>query len=125
MDTTEYKDLFISESIDYLDSLNHLLLSLEKKPDDPSSLDELFRALHTLKGMAASMEYDDIMELTHQMETVFDRYRTLHTAVPQSVIDVIFQCVDMLYSMVHELSASNATHQDVLPLIQKLNLLVN
>ncbi|MDO9536562.1 MAG: Hpt domain-containing protein [Bacillota bacterium] len=71
----EYRDLFLAEAHEYLQSISQLLLEMEKKPDN-EQLTEMFRAAHSLKGMAGTMGYDLIMELTHEMESLLDKLRT-------------------------------------------------
>jgi two-component system chemotaxis sensor kinase CheA len=123
MDTLQYKDIFISESLEHLDVLNQMLLILEKNPSDSKSLNEIFRTAHTLKGMAATMGFDQITELTHQMENVFERFRRAGSPVEASVIDVLFQCLDMLSLLVDEISSSEPKNLDVSPLLDKLKVL--
>jgi two-component system chemotaxis sensor kinase CheA len=70
MDTSEYRDLFKSEAIEILQSLNNLLIKLEKNPSSVDILNEIFRMAHSLKGMAATMKYPEIVQLSHEMENV-------------------------------------------------------
>ena len=102
MDTLQYKDIFISESLEHLDFLNQMLLALEKNPSDRKCLNEIFRTAHTLKGMAATMGFDQITELTHQMENVLDKLRSQEESVSENVVDVLFQCLDMLTLLIEE-----------------------
>jgi two-component system, chemotaxis family, sensor kinase CheA len=123
MDTLQYKDIFISESLEHLDILNQMLLILEKNPADTKSLNEIFRSAHTLKGMAATMGFDQITELTHQMENVFERFRGTGLPAESGAIDVLFKCLDMLAALVDEISASEPKNLDITPLLEKLGLL--
>ncbi len=125
MDTLQYKDIFISESLEHLDGLNQMLLVLEKNPSDTKSLNEIFRTAHTLKGMAATMGFDQITELTHQMENVFERFRSTGISVDGEVIDVLFQCLDMLSMLVDEIASAEPKNLDVTPLLGRLRQLEN
>ncbi|MBN1595028.1 chemotaxis protein CheA, partial [candidate division FCPU426 bacterium] len=120
MDTIEYKDLFISESLEHLDRLNQALLSLEKNTADRNSLNEIFRTSHTLKGMAATMGFDQITELTHQMENVLDKLRTSQQDINSEIVDVLFECLDTLGLLIEEISSAEAQHIDISALTAKL-----
>ncbi len=121
MDTLEYKDLFISESLEHLDQLNQALLALEKDPQNPNALNEIFRTSHTLKGMAATMGFDQITELTHQMENVLDKLRSNVQEVTPEVIDTLFECLDALGMLIEEISSADPKHLDLSVLLSKLN----
>lgn len=120
MDTLEYKDLFISESLEHLDRLNQALLTLEKNPSDSHSLNEIFRTSHTIKGMAATMGFDQITELTHQMENVLDKLRGSRTAITPGIVDVLFECLDTLQLLIEEISTAQPQQVDVTALVDKL-----
>ena len=68
MDTSQYMSMFLEESMDNLQTLNESLLQLEQQPDDVDKLNEIFRVAHTIKGMAATMGFNKMAELTHKME---------------------------------------------------------
>ena len=70
MDMSQYLDVFLEECREHLVNLNEKLLELEKNPQDLSSLNEIFRAAHTLKGMSSTMGFNDMAVLTHHMEDV-------------------------------------------------------
>ncbi len=67
MDMTQYLDVFLEESKEHLGNLNQQLLELEKNPGNLAALNEIFRAVHTLKGMSSTMGYEDLADLTHHM----------------------------------------------------------
>ena len=60
MDTSEFKEIFAAEARDYLQSLNDDLLRLENDPSNSDILDEMFRAAHSLKGMAGTMGFREL-----------------------------------------------------------------
>jgi len=116
----KYRELFFEESDEYLQTLNDALLDLEKNPKDMSILDEIFRAAHTLKGMAATMGYKTMAELTHHMENVLDLFRTGKLQVDSQVINVIFKCVDKLSEIVEDLREDKEKEYDIGGLLKEL-----
>lgn len=99
MDTNKYKELFISESREMLDALNKLVVSLEKDPANPEVLNEIFRYAHTLKGMAATMGYEDMTGLSHAMEDLLGQLRNKRLSADRRVVDLMFQALDGLAAM--------------------------
>ena len=75
MELNQYLEVFIEESKEHLQACNEHLLELEKNPNNMAIVNEIFRSAHTLKGMSATMGYDDLANLTHQMENVLDAIR--------------------------------------------------
>jgi len=110
MDISQYKDLFISEGKEILSSLNTCLVSLEKKPDDIECLNEIFRQAHTLKGMAASMGYEEITKLTHEMESILDLLRRGKLKADKETVNLLFESFDALEALVGNIVA--AGHSD-------------
>ena len=94
----DYKDLFVSESRENLDRMNTSLLRLEKVPGDTEAMKDLFRASHTIKGMAATMGFDPITHVAHGLENLLDRYRREKKQPEQAIIDLSFRTVDALSS---------------------------
>ncbi|MBV7272270.1 chemotaxis protein CheA [Clostridium thailandense] len=104
MDTSQYLSMFLEESMDNLQTLNDSLLQLEQEPDDIDKLNEIFRVAHTIKGMAATMGFNEMAELTHKMEDVLSEFREGHLRVTQKVVTVLFKCLDTLEQMVNNIS---------------------
>ena len=75
MDMSPYRDLFISESREHLRAVSELIVKVEQEAGSRKDMDALFRAAHSLKGMAASMGYGEIAELSHRIEDLMDRVR--------------------------------------------------
>ena len=75
MDTSQYLDLFIDETKEHLQSLNEHVLVLEKEPENEDTINEIFRAAHTLKGMSGTMGFVRMQRLTHDLENVFSEIR--------------------------------------------------
>lgn len=107
MDTSQYLSMFLEESMDNLQSLNECLLNLEQEPGNVDKLNEIFRIAHTIKGMAATMGFSVMAELTHKMEDVLTKFREGELKVTQRVVTVLFQCLDTLEVMVNNISEGN------------------
>lgn len=120
MDTNEYIEIFLDESREHLQAVNDNILKLEKQPEDLSIVNEIFRSAHTLKGMAATMGFDDITSLTHQMENVLDQIRNNKIAVSTELIDIIFLAIEFLEEMVHAISEGDDGKKDVSELVGQL-----
>ena len=104
MDTSQYLSMFLEESIDNLQTLNEALLELEQESDNADKLNEIFRVAHTIKGMAATMGFNRMAELTHKMEDVLSEFRNGELKVTQEVVTVLFKCLDTLEQMVDNIS---------------------
>src|SRR5690625_1340019 len=100
MEVNEYLDIFIDESKENIQSLNEHLLELEKEPTNLEIINEIFRSAHTLKGMSATMGFQDLADLTHIMENVLDSVRNQEMDLDSDTIDVIFNAVDALEAMI-------------------------
>lgn len=120
-DNSKYRDLFFEETDEYLQTLNECLLQLEKDPGDSSVLDQIFRAAHTLKGMAATMGYTTMSELTHRMESVFEVFRKGINSINSDIISLIFRCLDKLSEIVEDLREENYLEYDIQGLLDELS----
>lgn len=126
MDTTEYLDVFIDESTEHLNVLSKNFLELEKNPTESDALiEEVFRNAHTLKGMAATMGYEELSNLTHEMENAFERIRNGDLIVNADMMDALFAALDMLNEMVEDISKGGDGKQDVTVVSERLNTLKN
>ena len=101
MDISQYKELFITEAQEHLDYLNKFMLELESDPGNLEVVTEIFRSAHTLKGMSATMGYDQLTELAHEMENLLEELRVGGTSVDSHVIDILLACVDTIDAMVN------------------------
>ena len=122
MDVSQYLEIFIDESNEHLQSLSDQLIILEKEPDNSDTINEIFRAAHSLKGMAGTMGYKRMQNLTHDMENVFSEVRNGNMKVNSNLVDVLFQCLDALETYVANI---RETHDegtdDNEPIIKALN----
>lgn len=125
MDTSQYLSMFLEESIDNLQTLNESLLELEQEPDNIDKLNEIFRVAHTIKGMAATMGFNEMAELTHKMEDVLSQFRDGNLKVTQQVVTVLFKCLDTLEQMVNNISEGIDETVEVDHIIEKLQSIAN
>ncbi|MCM3742853.1 chemotaxis protein CheA [Sporosarcina luteola] len=123
MDTNQYLEMFLEESKEHLQACNEHLLELEKNPEDLAIVNEVFRSAHTLKGMSATMGYEDIADLTHKMENVLDAIRNSKISVSTEILDIVFKAVDDLEEMVMDIEAGGTGKKDVQELVTALNLI--
>ncbi len=112
MNMSQYLDIFVEESKEHLQNLNTSLLELEKNPDNVSTLNEIFRVAHTLKGMAGTMGFNKMTALTHDMEDVLDGLRNKRINVSSVIVDVLFKCLDALEGYVTEIIGTGQEGQN-------------
>ena len=96
MDVSQYLEIFIDETKEHLQNLSDQLLILEQEPDNLDTINEIFRAAHSLKGMAGTMGYKRMQKLTHDMENVFQEIRNGNMKVQANLVDVLFRGLDAL-----------------------------
>ena len=108
METSQYRELFISESREILAKLNKLLVELEKNPENPELLNEIFRLAHTLKGMAGSMGYETIVKLSHSMESVLDLLRNHRLRAEKDTVSLLFESFDLLEGLIEEIATEES-----------------
>ena len=125
MDVSQYLEIFIDESNEHLQSLSDQLMILEKEPDNSDTINEIFRAAHSLKGMAGTMGYKRMQTLTHDMENVFSEVRNGNMQVDSSLVDVLFQCLDALETYVANIQENqDEGTDDNEPIIKALNAFI-
>lgn len=125
MELNQYLEVFIEESKEHLQACNEKLLELEKNPNDISIVNEIFRSAHTLKGMSATMGYEDLANLTHQMENVLDAIRNEKLTVTSAVFDAVFAAVDDLEEMVFSIAEGGDGKKDVSTVLTMLKNIEN
>ncbi len=126
MDMNQYIEIFIEESKEHLQNMNSKLLYLEDNPDDISTLNEIFRVAHTLKGMSATMGFNNTSHLTHEMENVLDHIRNGNMNATTEIVDVLFECFDKLENYINNIETEGTEGEDsASELIKKLASLKN
>ncbi len=125
MDVNQYLEIFLDETKEHLQNLNTQILELESDPENTGTVNEIFRAAHSLKGMAGTMGYKRMQNLTHDMENVFSEVRNGNIKVQPNMIDVLFQCLDALEEYTDNIqnSADEGTNDNE-PLIKQLNAIL-
>ena len=125
MDVSQYLEIFIDESNEHLQTLSDQLIILEKEPDNSDTINEIFRAAHSLKGMAGTMGYKRMQNLTHDMENVFSEVRNGNMEVNSNLVDVLFQCLDALETYVDNIrETQDEGTDDNEPIIKALNAFI-
>ena len=105
MDVSQYLEIFIEETKEHLQSLNEHILILEKEPENEATINEIFRAAHSLKGMAGTMGYKKMQQLTHDMENVFSEIRNGKMKASSELVDVVFRGLDALEAYLANIQA--------------------
>ncbi|MEK3915436.1 chemotaxis protein CheA [Paenibacillus sp. FSL H7-0331] len=124
MDLNQYLSMFIDESREHLQALNDNLLALEGSPEDISIVHNIFRSAHTLKGMSATMGFEDLASLTHEMENVLDLVRNDKLKMDAFIFDCIFKSLDALESMVEDIIQGGTGKADVSDIVLSLKSIV-
>ncbi|MCR5476512.1 MAG: chemotaxis protein CheA [Lachnospiraceae bacterium] len=122
MDVSQYLEIFLDETNEHLQNLNTQILDLEQDPENEDTINEIFRAAHSLKGMAGTMGYKRMQNLTHDMENVFSEVRSGTIKIKPEMIDTLFQCLDALQEYTDNIkNTSDEGTNDNEPLIKMLN----
>ena len=114
-----YLDLFKREAKDLVTKMEDSLLELEKSPENIDPINEFFRGAHSIKGMAASMSFNNISELTHAMENLMAVYRS-GVKPGEEEIELLFRYVDKLREMIEKAGTEKLTKMDAQPLIEDI-----
>ncbi len=126
MDVSQYLDIFIDETNGHIQALNDNIMILEKEPENKDVINEIFRAAHSLKGMAGTMGFKKMQRLTHDMENVFQEIRNDNIKVNSNLIDILFNCLDAIEEYLETVKAtSDEGDNGNEALIQQLNDYLN
>jgi two-component system chemotaxis sensor kinase CheA len=122
MDLSQYLEIFIDETKEHLQTLNDQVLILEAEPENIDTVNEIFRAAHSLKGMAGTMGYKRMQRLTHDMENVFSEIRNGKLNVDADMVDIVFKCLDAIEGYLNNIiETSDEGTEDNEELIALLN----
>lgn len=125
LDINQYLNIFIEESKEHLQSMNDVLMELEKDPTHTGYINEIFRVAHTIKGMSGTMGFSNMANLTHEMENVLQATRNEELKISQDVIDILFKCFDAIdesvNNIIEEGKENNEKNED---LIHELKILL-
>ncbi|MGI0047440.1 MAG: chemotaxis protein CheA [Nitrosotalea sp.] len=101
-ENSKYREMFVQEALEHVESLNHHLLKYEEEPNVKEHVDVLFRSAHTIKGMAATMGYDQIREICKTIEEIFDKFRKCETQITSELGNVVFLGIDHLRQLIND-----------------------
>ncbi len=121
IDLSQYMGMYVDGSRENLDLMDKFLLALEQDPSNLEAVGEIFRAAHTLKGMSATMGFEKVAHLTHEMENVLDQLRTHQAEVTTIIIDVLFETFDVLRILVNDSIEATDSNVDINAIIAKLS----
>ena len=122
MDVSQYLEIFIDETAEHIQSLSDNIMELEKEPENENVVNEIFRAAHSLKGMAGTMGFKRMQHLTHDMENVFQEVRSDKIPVDSPMIDLLFKCLDAIDGYLENIKAtSDEGTEDNEIIIKELN----
>src|SRR5258705_12748932 len=113
MDLSQYAELFLAESREHLSACNQLLLEWERRPTAPEPVSGIFRAVHTVKGMAATMGYARVADLAHRMENLLDHLRRGGKPPADETLQLLFRATDALEKAVDLAVAGREREADV------------
>lgn len=105
MDMSKYKEMFLSEAAEHLEKMGQLIVALEADPANRAGIDALFREAHSIKGMAASMGYEQTAKLAHHLEDYLAGFRQ-SGRVPVEAVDRLMAGLDRLEKLLEDLRAS-------------------
>ncbi|WP_144461021.1 chemotaxis protein CheA [Siminovitchia fortis] len=119
-DLSEFLGVFIDEVDEQLDIIDQEILVLEQEGESPEVIQRLFRAAHTLKGSSATMGFEDMTKLTHEMEHLLDHVRNGRLSVTHDLINLLFKCLDELKQLKEEIVSGQDPRTDITPLIEEV-----
>lgn len=120
MDMSQYRDLFVSESHDHIRAFNDLIVQLENNGTNKSVIDELFRHAHSLKGMAATMQFNSVAVLAHAMEDLLSKVRSDEFTLTPAIVDLLLEGSDALGGMIAMIESGNDALPDSATLTKRL-----
>ena len=121
MDLSQYAELFLAESREHLSACNQLLLEWERRPAAPQPVQGIFRSIHTIKGMAATMGYGRVADLSHRMESLLDRLRRSGAPPRDELFQLLFRATDALEKAIDLSVAGGERQVDVAALAAELD----
>ncbi|SMG16498.1 chemotaxis protein CheA [Paenibacillus aquistagni] len=124
MDLNQYLSMFLDEANDHLQALNDNMMELENQPEDVSIVQVIFRSAHTLKGMSATMGFEDLASLTHEMENVLDLVRNHQLSMDDFIFDTLFKSLDSLEAMVEDIANGGEGKAEIKSIVESLQSIV-
>jgi two-component system chemotaxis sensor kinase CheA len=103
----EFVVSFINEAQELIAQLEKDLLNLEKQPEDKELINSAFRVMHTIKGTAGMFGFENIQNLTHEFENLFDKVRKDELKITSGLIDITLKCIDIIQSLLNNENAED------------------
>jgi len=126
MDVSQYLSVFLDEAKEHLQSLNDNIMTLEQDPENEDCINEIFRSAHSMKGMAGTMGYTRMQNLTHDMEDVFSDVRGGKIKIKSADIDVLLQCLDAIQGYVDNITENQDEgtdeHQNIIKALADIRM---
>jgi two-component system chemotaxis sensor kinase CheA len=120
IDLSQYMGMYVDGSRENLDMMDKYLLALEQDPANIEAVGEIFRAAHTLKGMSATMGFERVAHLTHEMENILDKLRNHQVSVTTDIIDALFETFDVLRILVNDSIEATDSNISIEVIVKKL-----
>ncbi len=117
---SQYLQMFFDESAEYIQMLNENILVLEQEPNNKEIINSVFRAAHSLKGMAATMGFDKLTDLTHKIENVLDKVRNDELVINEEMIDYLFAGFDLITTLVEDIKTKGEEASDISNYVEEL-----
>jgi two-component system chemotaxis sensor kinase CheA len=121
MDLSQYAELFLAESREHLSTINQLLLEWERDPQASEPVAGIFRAMHTIKGMAATMGYAKVADLAHRTENLLDLLRRGKRTASDEVLELLFKSADSLEQAIEASVAGRESAVDLAGVVQAID----
>jgi two-component system chemotaxis sensor kinase CheA len=119
----EYRQLFLEESLDQLGEWEDSLLGIEQNSSDRGLIDGLFRSIHTLKGSAGFVGFEELQYVTHELETALQEIRDRDNQLPAEMVEILFESLDLCRQMVDAFSENRECNVRTEPLFEKLRII--
>lgn len=108
----EYRQIFITETIEEFDRISSLLVDLEQNPADKTSVNEIFRLLHNLKANAKAMGFNTMSDTAHKLENIFNQVREGNITFKGTIVDYLFRGIDYIGYLIKNIDNPNAQKPD-------------
>src|SRR4030066_613158 len=115
---------FIAETEEILEGLDQYFIKLEAAPGDLVLINEIFRAVHSVKGSAGFLGFNRLVEVAHQAENILNKLRQKGMQATPEAIDIILESVDVLKRLIKEVKEGSRELIDIAPIKRKLSLLL-
>lgn len=100
-----YLTVFLEEAKENIQQLNDLLLELEKDKENQEIINSIFRIIHTLKGMAGTMEFDILAQFSHKLESILDLLRNNKVELNHDMMNLFFKCADVIEESLNNIAS--------------------